>query len=436
MPYHVAQSSECPASRPWAVMGPNGSKGCHPTKEAAERQMAALYANEPGLAEMGVLLGPVALVEYRGQPRDPKGRWAPNAGGVTGMAVGELLRFGGGRTAAAEIAVGQLRAGQQPSVMAGEVQGIMEYAAGISDHPDLTELRVEGTLKFGGDGLGIARKEMPQLPEGTGEREQFFATLKDKGVSVEVVSLDPRELRPMQKEISAQKAGQLYVAMEQGQFRETNHLTITADNYVLDGHHRWAAKTAMAFATPTTILCDRIGLTAMEAFDFASEWTQEAGIATKAMGEARLSEHLPGKHDQRTHGTGAAVAAVTRDVRQKGGGTFEPGTGKRIVHGTVVGRPGYSASFDRDQFLADPEYRRQAVTAYLRDKRDQFETGGKFGVWDSGGEGGTKIVFDVVDVVSRAEGERLGRERGEDGVFDLDAPPGQGYIPTGGKTYT
>lgn len=49
MPYHVAKSSSCPASKPWGVIKSGDGKvmGCHPTRDTAERQMAALYANEP-----------------------------------------------------------------------------------------------------------------------------------------------------------------------------------------------------------------------------------------------------------------------------------------------------------------------------------------------------------------------------------------------------
>ena len=48
MPWHVGKSSECPVSKPWAVIkdADNGVEGCHPTKKAAQQQMAALYANE------------------------------------------------------------------------------------------------------------------------------------------------------------------------------------------------------------------------------------------------------------------------------------------------------------------------------------------------------------------------------------------------------
>lgn len=52
MPWHVAASASCPASRPWAVIkDADGSiAGCHPSKGRAQSQMAALYAQEPGMA--------------------------------------------------------------------------------------------------------------------------------------------------------------------------------------------------------------------------------------------------------------------------------------------------------------------------------------------------------------------------------------------------
>jgi HK97 family phage prohead protease len=50
MPYHVATSAKCPASKPWAVLKDGDGKvmGCHPAKGDAQKQMAALYANDPG----------------------------------------------------------------------------------------------------------------------------------------------------------------------------------------------------------------------------------------------------------------------------------------------------------------------------------------------------------------------------------------------------
>lgn len=49
MPYHVAKSSKCPTAKPWAVIKDSDGSvmGCHPSKGAAGKQLAALYANEP-----------------------------------------------------------------------------------------------------------------------------------------------------------------------------------------------------------------------------------------------------------------------------------------------------------------------------------------------------------------------------------------------------
>lgn len=144
-----------------------------------------------------------------------------------------------------------------------------------------------------------------------------------------------------------------------------------------------------------------------------------------------IAEHFPGKHSQKDHGKGASTTAATRAVREKGGGTLSGA--KRVTTGSVVARSGHSASFDGARWDADPAYRSQAVTSYLRDNREQFAKGGKFGIWDSRSEGGSSIVFDIVDVVPRGEAIRLGKERGEDGIYDLDAGE---YVATGGKTYT
>jgi len=48
MPWHIGSSETCPSSKPFAVVkNADGSvAGCHPTKTAAQKQMAALYASE------------------------------------------------------------------------------------------------------------------------------------------------------------------------------------------------------------------------------------------------------------------------------------------------------------------------------------------------------------------------------------------------------
>jgi hypothetical protein len=51
VPWHVASSSSCPAAKPFAVIKTSDGSvaGCHPTREAANAQLAALYASENGI---------------------------------------------------------------------------------------------------------------------------------------------------------------------------------------------------------------------------------------------------------------------------------------------------------------------------------------------------------------------------------------------------
>ena len=59
MPYDVGRDKRCPASKPWGVQKKRDGKlmGCHETKEKAEKQRDALYANDKG-ASNEEMIGP------------------------------------------------------------------------------------------------------------------------------------------------------------------------------------------------------------------------------------------------------------------------------------------------------------------------------------------------------------------------------------------
>jgi len=50
MPWHVVRGGGCGGAKPWAVVkdSDGSTVGCHPSEAAAKKQLAALYANEPG----------------------------------------------------------------------------------------------------------------------------------------------------------------------------------------------------------------------------------------------------------------------------------------------------------------------------------------------------------------------------------------------------
>lgn len=73
MPYHAAKSGKCPTSKPWACIktGTGEVMGCHTSKHDAQRQVAALYANEPGMKSADV-----ERTFNPDEPRDPHtGKW-------------------------------------------------------------------------------------------------------------------------------------------------------------------------------------------------------------------------------------------------------------------------------------------------------------------------------------------------------------------------
>lgn len=56
MPWHISKGhSECPSSKPWAVVKDSDGEveGCHETKAKAQRQIAALNASEANKATAG-----------------------------------------------------------------------------------------------------------------------------------------------------------------------------------------------------------------------------------------------------------------------------------------------------------------------------------------------------------------------------------------------
>ena len=72
MPWHVSQSAHCPASRPWAVIKDSDGSvvACHPSKQAADDHMAAMYANEPAAAAFpfAAPIGEAMAIEHRTAP--------------------------------------------------------------------------------------------------------------------------------------------------------------------------------------------------------------------------------------------------------------------------------------------------------------------------------------------------------------------------------
>lgn len=137
-------------------------------------------------------------------------------------------------------------------------------------------------------------------------------------------------------------------------------------------------------------------------------------------------------HDEQGRFTGPGTAGKVVDaVREHGGATLEPGSGKDVVEGYAVGlgtvKPGTEHNSDVSSFSA------KDVRNWLRSKavKETFASNpkAKIGVWEDGG----KIYLEPSEQVDdRATAIKLGKERNQIGVQHL-VPKGEGYISTGGS---
>lgn len=80
--------------------------------------------------------------------------------------------------------------------------------------------------------LGIERHDMPQIPGPV--KEAFMDWAKTKGVKTERGTAKVTDLKPSQKHFNPQNAKQIPV----GELKWP--IMVSSDNYVLDGHNRWA----------------------------------------------------------------------------------------------------------------------------------------------------------------------------------------------------
>lgn len=210
-----------------------------------------------------------------------------------------------------------IKAGDHPTVEPENLSALMKGMAKLTEHPDITELKIKGHLLYGDEGMGIARKDMPQIPGSA--RPEFLKDLGKEGVSVESESVDPRTLKPIQKEISGSRSGAKYNSFaEGGKVPDSERILISKDGYVVDGHHTWAASVALAFDNGSKIPVYRIGLNAKEALSASLDWSKAKGYEGQAIDapEAKKSfiwKHLEGQHDQKSHGGWSAGSSSYAD---------------------------------------------------------------------------------------------------------------------------
>lgn len=171
---------------------------------------------------------------------------------------------------------------------------------------DLCKVSAPKTNLFCLESKGIPRVQMPQFSgapvEGSYAATKFneekgesdvvddFATLLDElGVGVEDKAVPVQELKASQNQLVGAKVAGMRQAMRDGKVPDAP-IYVTRDGYIVDGHHRWAAKMGLDLEDgqlgdvdmPVKMIDADIGYI----LDISNGFTEMAGIKPKATGKA------------------------------------------------------------------------------------------------------------------------------------------------------
>jgi hypothetical protein len=227
----------------------------------------------------------LAEVEYFrkfNQNHDPaNGEFASGPGGA-----GEITSEPGSNSWSNQIA-DSLVAGGAPTMDAKDVGKFLNAMANRGDNPDITNLKINGHTLFGGDGLGIKRSEMPQIP--IKMRQQFIQDIANQGVATELKKIDALNLKPSQSEISATKTARLYQHFKSDGIPEDKAILVSKDGFVVDGHHHWAAAAARGLmGKDSKIPVIQMDVNIKDALSMANAWSKSHGISAQDINSAEL----------------------------------------------------------------------------------------------------------------------------------------------------
>jgi predicted ABC-type ATPase len=176
-----------------------------------------------------------------------------------------------------------------------DLRALLDKLAKGDQHINIMGMTVDGKKLFGDEGLGIPRKEMPQLPAGA-LRRKFLEEVSTHGVDEE--SVDPATLKPVQDEIDGLKTGAIYKLIAGGKYK-AEPIVVSKDNYIIDGHHNWAGRLTYRTLDDPKAKIDiwRVDMKVKPLLDAAQKFTDEENIKrkdiTKAESFARVFKFNP-----------------------------------------------------------------------------------------------------------------------------------------------
>lgn len=212
----------------------------------------------------------------------------------------------------------ELESYRQVSTLLDKLGGIVDDAKEKGESApnyDLCKVSVPGTNLFCAQSKGIPRVMMPQLKakplpgskadklpkDSKGEVDlgpAFVEYMKSKhNVEVHSDDVDPSVLKASQNQLNGGKVAGMAKAMEAGKI-PPSPIFVTQDDYIVDGHHRWAAQVALEIKKgdvppmPVTVIQADI----LPVLAWANMFALDQGIPTAAVG-APSGGVVPAKRD-------------------------------------------------------------------------------------------------------------------------------------------
>jgi hypothetical protein len=270
-------------------------------KEAAkvQQQIKQTVSTKGRFAEVDKELGAVERLEKKTNGRGIGTRENPI---VTGDVVEAANALGEGKFV-------RLTHKRQVSTLLDKLAEFVNDAKSKGENApsyDLCRVSVKNTNLFCVESKGIPRVQMPQfsgIPEPGSRADDlekndkgevdvgpaFVKYLETRGVKVDRDTISAEYLKASQNELDGAKIAAIEGLIEQGKIdpEAGEGIFVSNDDYVVDGHHRWAATVARGIEAEGTINMpiQRIQMDIISLLALSRRWTKEMGIRPKKAGE-------------------------------------------------------------------------------------------------------------------------------------------------------
>jgi hypothetical protein len=249
----------------------------------------------------------------------------------------------------------------------------------------------------------------------------FTKHLVGKGIGVTDGSVDAKYLKASQTELNGVKVVGMARAMREGKI-PAESIFVTRDDYIVDGHHRWAATIGNEYITgkPLVMGVRIIDADILDVLGEANAYAAAQGIPQAAVRSledclpCQEARHLAGQHDQKTHGKGHGYGFLA-------GAATDPEGGFSVsAHGKVP-RSGYMVSPYKqyERIMPAKSLTPDDLRSYRREHADVLRKPNHYlGAWREG----DNVYVDIsVRAPDLATAGRIARAAGQEAVFDLNS---------------